>query len=170
MASKFSELRERIIPAARLEAAEVAAALSTEFPLDERQRALRAQMSKDSGFSERRHENGSLTGAHHDTCDAVGNVATYLQLDMDASMPVTTLSSREFNQDTSRAKKAAQEGPVFITDRGRPAHVLLTIEAYQKLTGEKTSIVDLLAMPGVEDIEFDPPRLRGPLTRPVDLT
>ena len=85
-------------------------------------------------------------------------------------MTVTTLSSREFNQDTSRAKKAAQEGPVFITDRGRPAHVLLTIEAYQKLTGEKASIVDLLAMPGVEDIEFDPPRLRGPLTRPVDLT
>jgi prevent-host-death family protein len=89
---------------------------------------------------------------------------------MDASMTVTTLSSREFNQDTSRAKKAAQDGPVFITDRGRPAHVLLTIEAYQKLTGEQASIVDLLAMPGAEDIEFDPPRLRGPLTRPVDLT
>lgn len=38
----------------------------------------------------------------------------------------TTLSSREFNQDTSGAKKAANEGPVFITDRGRPAHVLLS--------------------------------------------
>ena len=112
----------------------------------------------------------ALVGSHQDTCAAVINVATYLQLDMDASMTVTTLSSREFNQDTSRAKKAAQDGPVFITDRGRPAHVLLTIEAYQKLTGGEASIVDLLAMPGVEDIEFDPPRLRGPLTRPVDLT
>jgi prevent-host-death family protein len=43
-------------------------------------------------------------------------------------MPMTTLSSREFNQDTSKAKKAAKSGPVFITDRGRPAHVLLSIE------------------------------------------
>ena len=50
-------------------------------------------------------------------------------------MMPTTLSSREFNQDTSRAKKAAADGPVFITDRGRPAHVLLTIEDYQKLGG-----------------------------------
>ena len=41
-------------------------------------------------------------------------------------MTITTLSSRQFNQDTSRAKKAAIAGPVFITDRGRPAHVLLT--------------------------------------------
>jgi len=33
-------------------------------------------------------------------------------------MTITTLSSREFNQDTSGAKKAAQLGPVIITDRG----------------------------------------------------
>ena len=73
-------------------------------------------------------------------------------------MTITTLSSREFNQDASGAKKAAKNGPVFITDRGRPAHVLLTIEEYRKMTGRSASIVDLLAMPGVEDIEFKPPR------------
>lgn len=84
-------------------------------------------------------------------------------------MRVTTLSSREFNQDASKAKKAAQGGPVFITDRGRPAHVLLTIEAYQKLTGGSASIVDMLALPGVEDIEFDPARA-GKLYRPADLS
>lgn len=39
---------------------------------------------------------------------------------------ITTLSSREFNQDTSRAKQAARKVPVFITDRGRPAHVLMS--------------------------------------------
>ncbi|AAW59752.1 hypothetical protein GOX2688 (plasmid) [Gluconobacter oxydans 621H] len=49
-------------------------------------------------------------------------------------MTVTTFSSREFNQDTSRAKKAAVEGPVFITDRGKPAHVLLSIDDYRRLT------------------------------------
>lgn len=84
-------------------------------------------------------------------------------------MIITTLSSREFNQDASKAKKAARQGPVFITDRGRPAHVLLTIEEYEKLTGGTTSIIDLLAMPGAEDIEFEPPRA-GELYRPADLS
>jgi prevent-host-death family protein len=75
-------------------------------------------------------------------------------------MPITTLSSREFNQDTSRAKKAATEGPVFITDRGKPAHVLLSIEEYQRITARRRSIVEALSMPGLSDIEFDPPRSR----------
>jgi len=74
---------------------------------------------------------------------------------------ITTLSSREFNQDTSKAKKAAKRGPVFITDRGRPAHVLLTIEDYQRLAGPSASIVDLLAMPGAEDVELELPRVRS---------
>jgi prevent-host-death family protein len=74
-------------------------------------------------------------------------------------MTITTLSSREFNQDTSRAKKAASEGPVFITDRGKPAHVLLSIEEYQRITGKSRNIADLLAMPGLADIELEiPPR------------
>ncbi len=83
-------------------------------------------------------------------------------------MAITTLTSREFNQDTGRAKKAAKEGPVFITDRGKPAHVLLTVEEYRRITGRKQNIADLLAMPGVEDIEIDLPRRRS-LPRPVDL-
>jgi prevent-host-death family protein len=85
-------------------------------------------------------------------------------------MAITTISSRDFNQDTSGAKKAAKKGPVFITDRGRPAHVLMTIEEYQKLTGDHSSIIDLLAMPGVEDIDFDPPRLDDGIYRPADLS
>lgn len=77
-------------------------------------------------------------------------------------MSVTTLSSREFNQDTSRAKQATRKGPVFITDRGRPAHVLLTIEEYRKLTGKSypsMTLAQALAQPGVADFEFDPPRM-----------
>lgn len=84
-------------------------------------------------------------------------------------MTITTLSSREFNQDTSKAKKAAQQGPVFITDRGQPAHVLLTIEEYQKLTGSRMKIADLLAMPGIEDVELEIPQMRD-LPRPADLS
>ncbi len=74
-------------------------------------------------------------------------------------MTITTLSSRQFNQDASKAKKAAQAGPVIITDRGRPAHVLLTFDAYKKMTGERAKIADLLAMPGMEDIEFEIPKM-----------
>ena len=85
-------------------------------------------------------------------------------------MTVTTMSSREFNQDAGRAKKAAKKGPVFITDRGKPAHVLLTIEEYQKLTDSQQNIVELLAMPEEEKFEFDPPKLEDGLFRPADLT
>ena len=76
-------------------------------------------------------------------------------------MSITTLSSREFNRDTGRAKRAAKKGPVFITDRGRPAHVLLSFEQYRKLTGKPMSIVDMLAMPEAANIDFEPPRLGG---------
>lgn len=84
-------------------------------------------------------------------------------------MAITTLSSRDFNQDASKAKKAAQRGPVFITDRGRPAHVLLTIEEYQRITKRQTNILEQLAMPEAADIEFDPPKLSGKLYRAAEL-
>ena len=81
----------------------------------------------------------------------------------------TILTSREFNQDASGAKRAANLGPVFITDRGKRALVLLSIEEYKRLTGGPGSINDLLAMPAVEDIEFEAPRAQG-LSRPADLS
>jgi len=84
-------------------------------------------------------------------------------------MTITTLSSRQFNQDSSKAKKAAEAGPVFITDRGRPAHVLLTFNEYRKLTGGRTKIADLLAMPGSEDIELTIPPMHD-RAQPADLT
>ena len=84
-------------------------------------------------------------------------------------MAITTLSSREFNQDTSRAKKAASKGPVFITDRGKPAHVLLSIKEYQRLSGQGRSILEALSMPGLAGIEFDPPKLQIS-TQPADLS
>jgi prevent-host-death family protein len=84
-------------------------------------------------------------------------------------MSITTLSSREFNQHASDAKRAANSGPVFITDRGRPAHVLLSIEDYRRLTNSRQKIADLLAMPGTEDVELEIPPRRD-LSRSVDLS
>lgn len=72
---------------------------------------------------------------------------------------MSTLTSREFNQDTGRAKREALKGPVYITDRGKPSHVLLSYEEYQSITGRKASIGELLSMDGAEDIEFVPGNL-----------
>ena len=84
-------------------------------------------------------------------------------------MTITTLSSRELNQDVGRAKKAARLGPVFITDRGKPAYVLLSIEEYQRLTGQRRNIAEALAMPEAADIDFEPERMQI-TERPVDLS
>lgn len=64
------------------------------------------------------------------------------------------ITSREFNQDVSQAKRAARIEPVFITDRGRPTHVLMSVETYRRLTGQTETIVDLLAMPGLPAMEL----------------
>ena len=81
----------------------------------------------------------------------------------------STISSREFNQATSEAKRAANDGPVFITHRGRPAHVLMSIELYQRITGNQKKIADLLAMPGIADVDFEIPLSRE-LARPADFS
>lgn len=70
----------------------------------------------------------------------------------------TSMSSHEFDQKVSAAKRASNKGPVFITDQGQPTHVLMSFEDYQRLTKPRRNIVDALAMLGAADIEFDPPR------------
>ncbi len=84
-------------------------------------------------------------------------------------MTTTTLSSREFNQDTARAKRAAKDGPVFITDRGQSAYVLMTFEEYQRVTGGSRSLADALAQETDLDFDFEPPRLDRGLFKAADL-
>ncbi len=84
-------------------------------------------------------------------------------------MTTTSLTSRELNHDVGRAKKAAEAGPVVITDRGRPSHVLMTYVEFERLTGKRRNLVDALSMPRLSDIDFDPPR-SVIATREVDLS
>ncbi|MFH7042507.1 type II toxin-antitoxin system Phd/YefM family antitoxin [Paucibacter sp. JuS9] len=63
------------------------------------------------------------------------------------------LTSREFNQDVSHAKRAARSEPVLITDRGQPTHVLMSIAEYRRLSGESDSILDILAMPNLVELD-----------------
>ena len=73
-------------------------------------------------------------------------------------MSAVTVSSRAFTRDVSAAKRAAADGPVFITDRGRPAYALLTIDDYYRITGQDgPTLLQLMdGIPGGNDIEFDP--------------
>lgn len=84
-------------------------------------------------------------------------------------MTVSTISSRDLNQDVGSAKRASLEGPVVITDRGKPTHVLLSYSDYRALLGDQRSIVDALSMKGLSDATFDPPGLRLGLS-PADLS
>ncbi|MBD9496415.1 type II toxin-antitoxin system prevent-host-death family antitoxin [Ensifer sp. ENS01] len=70
-------------------------------------------------------------------------------------MSITTLSSRELNHDVSSAKKAAKGGPVIITDRGKPSHVLMTYDEFERLSGKHRSLIEALAMPGLSPIDFE---------------
>jgi prevent-host-death family protein len=84
---------------------------------------------------------------------------------------ITTLSSREFNQNTSRAKKAARKGPVFITDRGRPTYVLLLIDEFERISAKhgRKSLAEALAMPNADLVDFEPPRMGDEFPIPPDL-
>ncbi|WP_093002745.1 type II toxin-antitoxin system prevent-host-death family antitoxin [Rhizobium sp. NFR07] len=73
-------------------------------------------------------------------------------------MATTSLTSRELNHDVGRAKKAAEAGPVVITDRGRPSHVLMTYGEFERLTGKRRNLIDALSMPGLSTIDLDTPR------------
>jgi len=70
----------------------------------------------------------------------------------------TTMTSRQFNQDLSTAKRAASKEPVIITDRGKPAHVLLSFEEYRDLTEGHSSIIDQIAMIDGGEVDFTAPR------------
>jgi len=84
-------------------------------------------------------------------------------------MTITTVTSRELNQDISKVKKVCEVGPVYVTNRGEPTHVMMTFEEYQKLVGNQESIIELLAM-NDSDIKFEPPKLNSDLFKAADLT
>ncbi|HTM82002.1 type II toxin-antitoxin system Phd/YefM family antitoxin [Asticcacaulis sp.] len=77
---------------------------------------------------------------------------------------MTTISSRDFNQDVGKAKRLARQEPVFITDRGRPSHVLMSFEAFRQISGQTESIIDLLAMPEMSDTGAEPAQTDNGLT------
>lgn len=84
-------------------------------------------------------------------------------------MTSSTISSREFGQATGKAVRAARKGPVFITKRGKPDLVLLSIDDYQRKceSGRRSgSIANRLSMEEYVEVEFE--RVREFTLKPVD--
>jgi hypothetical protein len=48
---------------------------------------------------------------------------------------------------------------IFITDRGRPVHVLLSFVDYQKLAKQRRNIADALVIKNITEIDFEPRRV-----------
>jgi len=85
-------------------------------------------------------------------------------------MSITTVTSRDFARDLASAKKAAGDGPVIVTNRGRPSYALLKIDDYYRLVGtDPPSLLTVMASIPGGDVEFEPPRLGGNDLRPADL-
>ncbi len=78
-------------------------------------------------------------------------------------------TAREFNQDLAAAKRATQDGPVIVTDRGVPAHVLLSIDEYRRLTERRGSLAERLASDDTIEIDFQADRKLSWTPRDIDL-
>lgn len=81
----------------------------------------------------------------------------------------THFTSREFNQDLARAKREALKGPVIVTDRGKPTHVLLSMAEYERRSRPSRNILEMLAHPASADIELPLPE-RTEYARVPDLS
>lgn len=81
----------------------------------------------------------------------------------------TIITSRDFNRDVSAAKRAAERGPVTITDHGRPSHVLLTAEEFDRLSGKQELMGDRLWKNQDPSIGLELPERRVEPERELDL-
>ena len=80
-----------------------------------------------------------------------------------------TVASREFDCDVGAAMRAAEQGPVMVIDHGRAAHVLLTVEEFERFSGTPQLMGDRLRTGQDHGDEFDLPVRRVERSRPLDL-
>lgn len=80
-----------------------------------------------------------------------------------------TVTSREFDCVVGAAMRAAEQGPVMVIDHGRAAHVLLTVEEFERLSGTPELMGDRLRTGQDHGDEFDLPVRRVEPPRPLDL-
>ncbi|MFZ5672998.1 MAG: type II toxin-antitoxin system Phd/YefM family antitoxin [Pseudomonadota bacterium] len=62
-------------------------------------------------------------------------------------MRISRMTSAMFNQNPSKAKKQADNGPLVITDHGEAAYVLMRYEAFEASWQKPKSLYDALRDP-----------------------
>lgn len=70
-----------------------------------------------------------------------------------------TMTSEDLDRDAAGAEKAAESGPVLVTDGGEPAFVLLSFADYRRLVAQRPgqrSLIDVLADTEGQDFDFNP--------------
>jgi prevent-host-death family protein len=85
-------------------------------------------------------------------------------------LPMSVVTMRQHNQDSSGVLRAAKNEPVFLTSRGKTTHVLMSIEHFEKISGGQKSIADMLGQPGGPeyDFDFEPPKIGQEFPRPAE--
>lgn len=66
-----------------------------------------------------------------------------------------TFSSRDFQRAPGVIKRAAVDGAVIITERGRPIIAVMPFAEYERLKAPPGNILDALDMDEVGDIDAD---------------
>jgi len=96
-------------------------------------------------------------------------------MNAETKLTETRVTSRDFNREPSRVKKAALQGPVVVTERGEPSMVVMSYAEYQRLTGNGRTLYDLMASlpelpdtPEIEETFEEINRRRKDLFRPID--
>lgn len=69
-------------------------------------------------------------------------------------MNTQTFTSRDFNREPGRIKRAAADGPVVITDRGKPILAVMPYAEYRLLKAQPANILDALDMDGIGDVDI----------------
>ena len=69
------------------------------------------------------------------------------------------------DRDVSAAKRAAENGPVTITDHGHRSHVLLTADYFDRLSSARELVGDRLWARGTEGIGLELPARRVEFVR-----
>ena len=77
---------------------------------------------------------------------------------------MATFSAQQLGRNVSAAKRAALDGPVFITSRGQVTHVLERIEAYRARQSQPKTLFDAIHPAWLDQagLELDLPRRTEP--------
>lgn len=84
-------------------------------------------------------------------------------------MSAAALKNDDTESALQTAKEAARLVALVLANETGPSHVLLSITDDQRLLQGKLNILEMLSMPGIVDIDFEPEREMGSM-RPVDLS